>query len=120
MDKMCFTYAHMRHLRRETRHEVISFTELTVGIADLLQHFLGDLDEINPMVTVQSRLVAFAILSDLVDMVRVNAHPTAVTRPEADLVNIDSHRAWFPVRPGPVACVPNNGAAVVLKFFKIM
>ena len=105
MDKMCFTYAHIRHVRRETRHAVISLTALTVGIADLLQAVLGDLDEVNMLVTLKLRPVVFAIPSYDVDMVRGNAQPTAVTRPEADLVKWDAHRAWFPVLPRPAACV---------------
>ena len=105
MDKMCFTCAHIRHVRRETRHAVISLTALTVGIADLLQAVLGDLDEVNMLVTLKLRPVVFAIPSYDVDMVRGNAQPTAVTRPEADLVKWDAHRAWFPVLPRPAACV---------------
>ena len=57
------------------------------------------------MVTPKLRPVVFAMPSDCVDFVRGNAQPTAVTRPEADLVKWDAHRAWFPVLPRPAACV---------------
>jgi len=92
-------------MRRETRHEGITLTALAVGIADMLQLVLGDLDEVNMLVTLKLCLVGGTIPSDLVNMVRANAQSTTVVGPEPDLLKRDAHQAWFPVLLRPVARV---------------
>ena len=69
INKVRLTSAYIVDVGGGPRNERINLTTLADGIADLLEAILGDLDEVNVLVTLKLRLIGPALPSDLVKMV---------------------------------------------------
>ncbi len=101
MDEVSFGNAHMHDLRRETRHQRISLTTVTVDLEHLLQALFGDLDQFNILIAPELRHLVFNMTGHAMNMVGGHPRPTSVQFPEANLIKIDTCQTWMTVLLSP-------------------
>ena len=89
--------AHVPDLQRETRHQRISLTTVTIEFEHLLQAVFGYLDQVNILIALDLRHLVFNMMSYLVNMMRTNPFTTSVPFPEANLIKIDTRQVWLAI-----------------------
>ena len=105
MDKMRLAGANVLHVRREPRHQWISFAARSVCLSHLAESLGRNFDQVNMSIALQLGLVGNAVPSDLMHVMRRDAQAAPVARPEADLVQGDTHKTLFSMLLRPVASV---------------